>query len=252
MAEFDGTQKYSKDQEIEKELEDYFHRFHISGIELINDFPIYARRTVLKKFLAHYELFRLTIDLPGDIVELGVFRGRSLMTFANFLEARNIGDRTKKVWGFDNFQGFGELSPEDGPGYTNVHKETGDFNPGKYLEQLQDAVHIFDKDRFVPWKKRVELVVGDVNQTIPKFIEEHPGLRISLLHFDIDLYKPTLTGLQYLFPRVVSGGVVLFDEYGILEWGGESSAAEEYFSGQGYVLKKFEWNNVPGGYLIKR
>lgn len=94
--------------------------------------------------------------------------------------------------------------------------------------------------------------MGDVNQTIPKFIEEHPGLRISLLHFDIDLYKPTLTGLQYLFPRVVSGGVVLFDEYGILEWGGESAAAEEYFSGQGYVLKKFEWNNVPGGYLIKR
>jgi Macrocin-O-methyltransferase (TylF) len=248
----DGTQKYSKDKEIEGQIEAHVKRFGLSSIELINNFPVYARRTTLKRFLAHYELFRQTITLPGDIVELGVFRGSSLMTWANFLEARNIGDRTKKIWGFDNFKGFGDLSPEDGPEYEHLQKQAGGFSPASYLDELTEAIRIFDNDRFVPWKKRVELIVGDVEQTVPAFVEEHPGLRISLLHFDIDLYKPTIAGLKSFFPRVVPGGVVIFDEYGVLEWGGESSAVEEYLAGEGYRINKFEWNNIPGGYLIKK
>jgi len=251
METFDGIQKYSKDKEIENQLEEFVRRFSISPVELINGFPIYARRVTIKHFLALYELFRLTIDLPGDIVELGVFRGQTLMMFANFLEARNIGDRTKKVWGFDNFKGFTKLESEDGPAYTHVHKAVGDFSPAGYLEELSEAVRIFDDDRFVPWKKRIELIIGDIEETVPRFVEENPGLRISLLHFDVDLYKPTLVGLQRLFPRVVPGGMVIFDEYGVLEWGGESLAIEEYLARQGYVVKKFEWNNRPGGYLIK-
>ncbi len=248
---FDGTQKYSRDQQIEGMLSEHIDRFGRSPIELINAFPVYARRVTLKRFIAHYELFRRTINLPGDIVELGVFRGHSLMTWANLMEARNIGDRTKKIWGFDNFKGFGALSPEDGPEYEHVHKSEGDFSPESYLKELEDIIRIFDEDRFVGWKKRIELVIGDVNETVPKFVGQNPGLRISLLHFDIDLYKPTLTGLQHLFPRVVKGGVVIFDEYGVLEWGGESQAVEEYLADEGYQIQKFDWNNIPGGYLIK-
>lgn len=252
MDKFDGMQKYSKDQEVELQLLELVNRFNISPVELINGFPIYARRTTIKRFLAHYELFRRTIDLPGDIVELGVFRGQSLMTFANFLESRNIGDRTKKIWGFDNFQGFKELNPKDGPEYTHVQKYQGGYSPKCYLEELQEVIRLFDNDRFVPWKKRIELIIGDVRQTVPQFVEDNSGLRISLLHFDIDLYEPTMTGLRCFFPLVVTGGVVIFDEYGILEWGGESMAVEEYLRGQGgYTLRKFDWNNVPGAYVVK-
>lgn len=247
----DGTQKYSKDKEVEIQIAEYFKKFNLSPLDIINDFPVYARRTTIKRFLAHYELFRQTLDLPGDIVELGVFRGHSLLTWANFLESRNIGDRTKKVWGFDNFKGFDSLSPEDGPEYEHVQKVAGGFSPENHFEALTEAIKIFDNDRFVPWKKRIELIVGNVEETVPQFIEQFPGLRISLLHFDIDLYNPTLVGLKHFFPRVVPGGVVIFDEYGVLEWGGESQAVEEYLSGQGYKIKKFDWNNIPGGYIIK-
>lgn len=252
QEKFDGTKKYSKDKEIEGRLVELFAKHNISPIELINGFPIYARRTVIKKFLAHYELFRQTINLPGDIVELGVFRGKSLMTFGNFMEARNIGDRTKKIWGFDNFKGFSKLTPEDGPNYDQSHKTEGGFSPEDYYQELLDVIDIFDADRFVGWKKRIELVVGDVTETIPKFVAENPGLRISLLHFDIDLYEPTKVGLECLYPLVVPGGIVVFDEYGILEWSGESKAVEEYFADKEIELKKFDWNNVPGAYLIKK
>ena len=64
---------------------------------------------------------------------------------------------------------------------------------------------------------------------MPRFIENNPGLRTSLLHFDCDLSKPTLVSLKHFFPLVVSGGVILFDEYGIRPWGGESEAMDQFF-----------------------
>lgn len=246
-----GHQKFSHDLQIEERLRSHFQHFQVDPIELLAAFPLYARRTNLKRFMAHYELFRQTIDLPGDIVELGVFRGHSLLSWANFLEVRNIGDRNKKVWGFDNFAGFAALEPQDGPEYSHVEKHTGGLNAQDTLARLQDAIAIFDQDRFIPWKPRIELVLGDVCETVPRFVEQNPGLRISLLHFDVDLYAPTKVGLECLFPRVVKGGVVIFDEYALLEWGGESQAVEEYLAGQGYALRKFEWCNQPGAYLIK-
>jgi hypothetical protein len=247
----DGTRKFSKDREVESQIEQLVKRFNITSLELLNGFPVYARRTTIKRFLAHYELFRMTFDLPGDIVELGVYRGQSLMTWANFLEARNIGDRTKKVWGFDNFKGLTRFSPEDGPEYPAVQKVPGGWSPAGYLEELQEVIKIFDNDRFVPWKSRVELIIGDVEETVPRFVEQNPGIRISLLHVDVDLYQPSLVGLKYLFPRVVRGGVVIFDDYASLEFGGESTAVDQFLCSEGYALKKFDWNNVPGGYLVK-
>jgi hypothetical protein len=149
------------------------------------------------------------------------------MSFANFLEIRNMGDRAKTVWGFDNFAGITELSAEDGPATPGVDKVKGGYNPSKHLVELQEAIKIFDKDRFVPFKPRVELVIGDVDQTIPAFIEKQPGLRISLLNLDVDLYKPTMVALEHFFPRVVSGGVCnLMNMH--CSTGRQSQAVEEY------------------------
>ena len=164
---------------------------------------------------------------------------------------KSLFDNLQTFFGFDNFKGFSKISPQDGPEYPQSHKRAGGFSPESYYEELMDAIGIFDEDRFVGWKKRIELCIGDVAETVPKFVKENPGLRISLLHFDIDLYEPTRVGLEHLFPLVVPGGIVIFDEYGILEWSGESKAVEEYFKDKPAVLKKFEWNNVPGAYLVK-
>jgi hypothetical protein len=246
-----GTRTFTKDQEVEEKLKNLIKKHNISPLELLYNFPIFARRTSIKRFLAHYELFRKTITLPGDIVELGVYRGASLMSWANFLEARNIGDRTKKIWAFDNFEGFGDFVDQDGPQYPEINKVKGGWSPAKFYEELKDVIEVFDMDRFVGWKKRIELVEGDVEKTLPEFIKKNPGLRISLLHIDIDLYKPTKVAMELLFTRVVKGGVIIFDDYSSLEFGGETAAVEEYLSNSDYEINKFDWNNVPGGFIIK-
>ncbi len=82
---FDGRVNFAADDNVEARLEQHFEKFAISPTEIWKHFPVYARRLHLKRFLAHYELFRMVVDLPGDIVELGVFRGTSLMSWANFV-----------------------------------------------------------------------------------------------------------------------------------------------------------------------
>ncbi|MBW1660385.1 MAG: class I SAM-dependent methyltransferase [Deltaproteobacteria bacterium] len=254
VRDFDGRSNFPADDRIERMLADHFSRFEVSPNEICRNFQIYTRRIFLKRFLAHYELFRQVVDVPGDIVELGVFRGCSLMTWANFLEVRNMGDRQKQVFGFDNFSGFVSLAEEDGRENADVDKTVGGFSAEVFEEMLEDAIAIFDQDRFIPYKPRVVLVKGNIEETIPKFVEENPGLRISLLHFDCDLYQPTKVGLEYLYPLVATGGVVLFDEYGIRPWEGESSAVDEYFRemDEKPIIKRFDWAPNPGGFLIKQ
>lgn len=251
QREFDGRHNFAADNRIEDLLEAHFERYQISKLEICRNFQIYARRIFLKRFLAHYEFFRQTIDLPGDIVELGVYRGASLMSWANFLEIRNMGDRQKQVFGFDNFKGFTELTAKDGKDSAQVDKVKGGFDSGVFEEILQEAIAIYDQDRFIPYKPRVVLVKGDIEETVPRFVEENPGLRISLLHFDCDLYLPTKIGLEYFWDLVVPGGVVLFDEYGIRPWEGESNAVDEFFAGKKVKIKRLDWAPNPAGYIIK-
>ncbi len=250
--DFDGRVNWKADDEIEELLDAHFEKYKISPLEVSKNFPIYARRLFLKRFLAHYELFCKTVNLPGDIVELGVFRGTTLMEWANFVEVRNMGDRQKQIFGFDNFSGFTGVTEKDGIGSEEMKKTEGGFNSSMFEESLEDAISIYDKDRFIPYKARVKLIKGDIQNTVPKFVDDNPGLRISLIHFDADMYEPTMVGLKFFYPLVVRGGLILFDEYGIRPWGGESNAVDEYFSDKNVEIQRFDWCSNPGGYIIKK
>ncbi len=247
----DGRTNWGVDDNIESLLDAHFEKFNISKREIWRNFQIYSRRIFLKKFLAHYDFYKQVMRLPGDIVELGVYRGASLLSWANFLEIRNMGDRHKKVIGFDNHKGFGKLDDKDGGENQQLGKMEGGFACNQFEEQLHDAIRIFDQDRFIPYKPRVVLVKGDIEQTVPQYVEDNPGLRISLLHFDADLYRPTLMGLKHLWPLVVPGGIVLFDEYGIPPWEGESKAVDEFFANQKIKIQRLDWCPNPGGFIVK-
>lgn len=253
QRQFDGRQNFTVDDSIEELLDQHFEKYSITKQEICRNFQIYTRRIHLKKLLAHYEFFAKTIDLPGDIVELGVYRGATLMSWANFLEIRNMGDRQKQVFGFDNFTGFTELNGRDGSSERGVNKIPGGFDSSVFEEILEDAISIYDRDRFIPYKPRVKLIKGNIEETVPRFVQDNPGLRISLLHFDADMYIPTKVGLEHFWDLVVPGGAVLFDEYGIRPWQGESDAVDEFLASRCIreKIRRLDWAPNPGGYIIK-
>jgi Macrocin-O-methyltransferase (TylF) len=156
------------------------------------------------------------------------------------------------VFGFDNWAGFTGFSPQDGAEKEEAGKSVGGFNPGDFKRELLNALDIFDNDRFVPWKPRVKLIDGDITRTVPSFLNDNPGVRFSLVHFDCDLYEPTHAALNAIWPKLARGGIVLFDEYGIHDWPGETAAVDEFLADKpGLGLHTFDWTNTPAAWLVK-
>ncbi|MBM3811974.1 MAG: macrocin-O-methyltransferase [Acidimicrobiia bacterium] len=239
------------DQQIWEETVQVIRDGGISQHDVIENFMLFLRRVNFAKFLTHMELFKHTITLPGSIVECGVFKGMSLLTFAKLMEIYCPGDTLKRVIGFDTFSGFVSLDPSDGLPDTRRGKVAGGWNSGQFKPSLEQLISITKRDSMIPRFHRVELVEGDVSKTVPEYVAANPGLRISLLHLDLDLYQPTLDALRALYPLVVSGGVILLDEYGMEGFPGETKAFDEYFAGKRPKLTKFPFISTPGGYFIK-
>lgn len=252
LPRFDGTKKSDFDVQIEAEIKNHVSKHEIDPLEAVKLFPVLVRRHWLKRLLAHIELFKLTLDVPGDIAELGVFRGAGLMTWANLLESYVIGDRTKVVYGFDHWAGFRALQAEDGQPIAAAGKVVGGFDSSKFHQELLDAVLIFDRDRFIPQKPRVKLINGDIETSVEGFVNENPGTRFSLIHFDCDLYAPTRRALEVFWPLMPRGGVLIFDEYAIADWPGETRAVDEFLADKpDQRLQTFAWTNTPGAYIVK-
>lgn len=228
-------------------------RFDHSPRHIINLWPTYVRRLLLQRFIAHYELFKHVIELPGHVVELGVFRGSSFFTWAKLMETFCPCDRRRRVYGFDHFKGLRQFHPKDGIFDESDNKYDGGFDATPVREELLELIKLHNDDNLIPGFPRCHLVEGEIVETLPKFLEQNPGIRISLLHLDVDLYLPTKRALELLYPLVVKGGVVVFDEYGVVPWQGESTAADEYFKeiGEQPVIRKFPFSPQPHGYFIK-
>jgi len=242
------------DEEVWKRTESLVEEKQYELRDVMEAFPLYARRINLARFLARYELFKQVQDVPGCIFECGVYRGTGLLTWAKLAEIFCPGDRAKKIIGFDNFLGFTSLHEKDGPPMEKRSKVVGGWNPAAFYTELQEHIAIFDADSYVPRAPRIQLVEGDIKETAPKFMKDNSGMRICLLNIDMDIYEPTLAALQNFYPYVSSGGVVILDEYGIEAWGGEAKAFEEYFASLGTktpVLKKLPFYSLPGAYFVK-
>lgn len=218
---------------------------------LTSSLSVYLRRMHLAKLLCLYEAFKLVADLPGSIVELGVFKGESLLLFGRLMEIFNPNDRSCAVIGFDNFAGFVAPHAKDGGDDAGVGRVLGGWSPAEHRAELLSLINLFDHDRMVGQKARIRLVEGDIRETAPRFAADNPGLRIRLLNLDCDMYEPTLAGLKAFYERVVPGGVVLLDEFAFDAFPGESRAVEEFFAGEMPVIRKFPMHSNPGGYFVK-
>jgi len=195
----------------------------------------------LQKILARYELFKLAMDVPGDIVECGVFKGSGIFTWVKLMQIfRPMNDI--RVVGFDFFGG----AKEDGSEYRYENDKTCvDFHQTGFTppEEIKRTA--------ASWGfNKVDLIPGNVVETTAKYAKERFGARIALLYLDVDNYEGSLAILKNLYPLVAPGGVVAFDEYARANFG-ESDAVDEYFRGQNIRLKAFPWANTPSAYFIK-
>ena len=242
-------------ERLQKEiLEEIFSGTDLTIFEILRNFPVFTPRFNIARFLSHYEIFKKIIDVPGAIVDLGVYRGASAFTWAKLCEIFCPTDIRKTVFGFDTFEGFVHLDHEDGPENVAQDRVPGGYFGGVSVEaDLALARDAMDQDRHLRHKSRIEFVKGDVCDTIPQFIQDKgEGLRIALLNLDLDLYKPTQVALEHFVPRMARGGIIIVDEYAVDTFGGESKAVDAYFEkrfGKRPRIVKFSWHSNPTGFI---
>ncbi len=240
-----------KEEEHWKLLEKIISESGIPLSEVMKNYAAFIRRRDIPRILAHYDLFKKIVDLPGSIVELGVFLGAGFFTWSKLLETFVPGDRSRKVYGFDNCIGYPDFSTEDGNPMPWIERIIGKkVADESYIERM---VKLHNSDNLIPGVERCKMIIGDIAETVPKFASETQGIRISLLYFDVNVFEPTLIGLEHLYPLVLPGGIVAFNGYGGPPWQGEAKAIEQFFGKHGKqpIMRKFPFSTHPSAYFVK-
>lgn len=169
-------------------------------------------------------------QIPGSIVECGVWKGGSSMVAA--LTLMKMGVTDKKIYLYDTFEGMPQPQDVDVSLYgqsairrwqqMNAVNKKWDFSP---LEEV--------KRNLVSTGYPEELIIyvkGKVEETIPSVMPE----QISLLRLDTDWYESTYHELQNLYPLLASNGVLVIDDYG--HWRGARQATDQFFEEQGHPI----------------
>ena len=164
----------------------------------------------LRALIDHAETVTAT-NIPGAFLECGVAEGGSALLLAKL---RTRLDPKREVWLFDTFEGLPPPTADD-PDYDKAVKWIG-LCRGELTQVQRLLTSHGERDvRYVKGLYEVTMASGPLPE------------QIAVLYLDSDWYEPTMTCLQYLWPRVSPGGRVQFDDYGT--WEGCRKAVHEFF-----------------------
>jgi hypothetical protein len=176
-------------------------------------------RSYDRKF-ALRELLKLTHRLPGDVAECGVYRGGS-----SYLMAKELARcaPAKRLHLFDSFAGLSTPGPLDG----------GHWRAGALVCALPEV-----RANLAEYAGLLDIHVG----WIPDCFREAVDRSFCFVHIDVDLYEPTLASLEFFGPRLVSGGIIVCDDYGFDTCPGARRAVDEFAA-----ARKIEVVHLPTG-----
>ena len=204
-----------------------------------NGFYLTCETGRIGKILNHLEVYKKILNLPGDILEFGVYKGTSLVRLLSFRELLENGS-SRKVVGFGAFGKFpDDLDLDSDREFANKFDNIGGYG----ISRSELEAHLGAKRM-----ANFQLIEGDLRVTIGGYLEKNPSLKIALLHIDVDIYEPTKVILEQLWDRIVPGGILMLDDYALIE--GETRAVDEFFSGMDIEIFKPQHYHSPS-YIIK-
>jgi O-methyltransferase len=148
----------------------------------------------------------------GDFLELGVWHGVSAKQIWNLM------DKKSDFYCFDTFEGFvqEDVKVENELFQTGMKKDFLDYSdPSKVRDFILDGAKT----------DQVKVIKG----WIPDSLTPYQNLKFRFAHIDLDLYSSTVAALEYVWPRLVEGGVLLLDDYGCSLFPGVKKAVDTFF-----------------------
>lgn len=188
------------------------------------------------KVICHTELYKRIIGLPGTVAEFGVYKANSLI---RWLSLRQIFETSsaRRIIGFD---AFGTFPTKD------LSSVNSDLNFIKEFEKGGDGLSLEETHSILKAKSftNYELINGDVRNTLLDFLKKNTSEKFSLIHLDMDVYEPTAFVLDKLFDRLVTGGLIVIDDYNTVE--GATTAVDEFIvQHPNLKIERLPYNNIP-------
>ena len=206
---------------------------------------VFANRITVTSALSRIELFKMVQEVPGAIVECGVYKGNSLMLYMQLSMILEPYAINRSIIGFDTFAGFTAIDAKEDP---------ADINEAMFSDAdvtlIEDMIRANDLVRPVNRIPRCELVKGDIVKTVPEFVKTRPDLVVAMLILDTDLYAPTKVALETFLPYMPKGGIVVLDEVAYRNFPGETSALRECVDLNKIELKRLPFDSSVGYFRV--
>lgn len=186
------------------------------------------------------EMIDRTKSLKGAIADCGVYKAATTVAMALYMRQYGI---QKRIYAFDSFQGY------DSESVARDVKRWGGEDEACHNQKFSDSSidEVYAKLRRFRIDN-VELVPGYFNQTLQHFDGQ---VRFSFVHLDVNLYDSYRECLEFFYPRVEAGGIVLFDEYNDPPWPGCNKAVDEFLADKPEHLEMICRNNYQKWYFVK-
>ena len=172
------------------------------------------KRLIRSFFLFKY--FKSVSNLSGNILEVGVFKGFSALLLKQLEDTLNVNKKKECLFLIDSFEGLSKINKED----QVSNKEIYQHQEGHFKVNFEDVQNLFKND------DNVKLLKG----WIPKIFDLLDNKNLyKFVHLDVDLFEPTLDTLNYVFDKVVKGGVIITDDFGSISFPGNRKAWQKFF-----------------------
>jgi len=223
------TKDNFSDTEINRRenMMDLYQQNPIPKAEVLGNLGLFFPKTEFSRTLYIHELYKKQISVPGVILEFGVRWGQNMALYEAFRGIYEPFNWTRKIIGFDTFEGFPSVAPEDGE--SPIIQEGSYGVTTDYQDYLKKILHLREQEGVTMERSRYELVKGDASKTVPEYLSKHPETIISMAYFDFDIYQPTIDCLKAIKPYVTKGTVLAFDELNHPDFPGETIAVREIF-----------------------
>ena len=226
-------------------LVDRLRASRIPDVELLDNIGLYLTRQTLSRINFMQMLYQMIVPVHGTIMEFGVRWGQNMALFSTLRGIHEPFNYNRKIIGFDTFDGFPSVAPQDGGGV-----QAGDYGVVEnWSEELEGILDFHTQNAPIPHKKKHELVKGDATMTLPDYLKEHPETIVALAYFDFDIYKPTHDCLEAILPYLTKGSVLAFDELNTPQFPGETIAVREVLGLSRYAIKR-DPSNPLTSYLV--
>lgn len=226
-------------------LVDRLRASRIPDRELLDNIGLYLTRQTLSRINFMQKLYQMIVPVHGVIMEFGVRWGQNMALFSTLRGIHEPFNYNRKIIGFDTFDGFPSVAPQDGGGV-----QPGDYGVvGNWSEELEGILDFHTQNAPISHKKKHELVKGDATMTLPGYLKKHPETIVALAYFDFDIYKPTHDCLEAILPYLTKGSVLAFDELNTPQFPGETIAVREVLGLSRYAIKR-DPSNPLTSYLV--